>query len=77
MSVWNIHECLHLCGMCRRGVCLCLCVYVVWCVCGVYVGWVYGVGSLGGCGVYVYNVSYVVWVECVYSMHLCAAYKCV
>lgn len=77
MSVWNIHECLHLRGMCRRGVCVCLCVYIVWCVCVECMWGVCMVWGLWGVVECMRTMYHVVWVECVYSMHLCAAYKCV
>lgn len=59
-----------ICVECRRGVCVCLCVYIVWCVCGVYVGCVYGVGSLGvvECMCTMYHV---VWVGSYCTVCIC------
>ena len=86
MGVWNIHECLHQCGMslwcvlvcvwsaCGVGVCV-WCVVCVWSVC------VYSMGSLGGCEVYVYSGCMIcglggICVECVWTVYIVCMCVC-
>ena len=49
-----------------------MCVYIVWCVCGVYVGWVYVYGVVRVYGVCV-CIVWGLWgvVECMCVMYVC------